>query len=495
MTKMRQKTLMMMLLTLLCGAARAQTDPGQQPAGSSQQPADTTQPPAATPPAAFGQDNPPAQANENPPLSGLDQAALEPNIAPRSFLLPGLEVSESMDSNIAGQTGNSSIHSVTRAIGSLTLQRLWRRYDLALNYLGGAAVYGSRNFGTNAVHDLNADMKILWRRGQLSLRDSFSYLPEGSFGGGAFGGAAGAQLGAVGIGNGFLGGGVFGRSNLDFFGGGQFGSLGQEPRISNVGLADIVQNLTPRSSVTLAGAYGLVHFTSNDLGLIDSRQVTAQAGYNYTLSRRDQLALVYGYQDFHFPGGGGNTFLTHVFSVLYGHTISGRMNFVIGAGPQLTETNDLSGSHRSLSASGRAMLNYRFPKTTIGLRYSRFNTNGSGFFPGATSDIAGFDLRRPLGRLWDFYAEAGYTHNKRVQQEFLLGVNAVSDHYGYAGGGLHRQLSRDFSMFLSYQFNDLTFDSTFCTSGTNISTNCNRTSQRHMVTVGLDWHPRPIRLD
>ena len=76
--KMRQKTLMMMLLTLLCGAARAQTDPGQQPADNSQQPADTTQPPAATPPPAFGQDNPPAQANENPPLSGLDQAALEP---------------------------------------------------------------------------------------------------------------------------------------------------------------------------------------------------------------------------------------------------------------------------------------------------------------------------------------------------------------------------------------------------------------------------------
>src|SRR6266849_10009582 len=238
MMKMRQKTLMMMLLTLLWGAARAQTDPGQQaagssqqPAGTSQQPAETAQPPAAPPPPAFGQDNPPAQANENPPLSGLDQAALEPNIAPRSFLVPGLEVSESMDSNIAGQTGNASIHSVTRAIGSLTLQRLWRRYDRALNYIAGGAFY-SRNFGANQIHDLNADQKILWRRGQLSLRDSFSYLPEGSFGGGAFGGAAGAQLGAGGIGNGFLGGGVFGRSNLGFFGGGQFGSLGQEPRIS-----------------------------------------------------------------------------------------------------------------------------------------------------------------------------------------------------------------------------------------------------------------------
>src|SRR2546430_9756498 len=123
MKKRRKKPLMMLWVRVLGGAAGGKPDPGQQPAGNSQQPADTAQPPAATPPPAFGQDNPPAQANENPPLSGLDQAALEPNIAPRSFLLPGLEVSESMDSNIAGQTGNSTIHSVTRAIGSLTLQR------------------------------------------------------------------------------------------------------------------------------------------------------------------------------------------------------------------------------------------------------------------------------------------------------------------------------------------------------------------------------------
>jgi hypothetical protein len=497
MIKLCQRALI--LLVLVWGSAWAQSDRGQQPSSeNTQQPVDKSQQPGTSPPPAFGQDNPPPRPIENPPLSGLDEPVLEPTITPRSFLLPGLEISESADSNIAGQGGNFSIHSVTRAMGSLTLQRLWSRYDTALNYVAGAAFYGAKGFGANQVHDLNADQKILWRTGQLSLRDSFSYLPEGSFGGGSFGGASGLQLGAGGIGNGFLGGGVFGgRSNFDFFGPGQFGSLGQQPRITNLGVADVVQNLSPRSSVTVAGAYGLMHFTNNNLGLIDSRQVTTQAGYNYSLSRRDQIALVYGYQNFRFPGGGADTFATHVASVLYGHTISGRLNFVIGGGPQLTQTNDLLGSHQHLSASGRAMLRYRFPKASIGLYYDRYDTNGSGFFPGATSDIARVNFERQLGRLWDLYVDVGYTHNKRVQQDLLFGVNSAFYNYGYAGGGLHRQLGRDFSLFMAYQFSDLAFDSSFCTVGTNLifSTNCSRASQRHVLSFGLDWHPRPIRLD
>ena len=498
MIKLRQTT-SLLLLVLAWGSAWAQSVSGpQQSAGSTQQPAGSGQQEGTPPPPAFGQDNPPPRPIENPPLSGLDEPALEPTITPRSFLLPGLEISESADSNIAGQAGNSSIHSVTRAMGSLTLQRLWSRYDTALNYVAGAAFYGAKGIGANQVHDLNADQKILWRTGQLSLRDSFSYLPEGSFGGGSFGGASGLQLGAGGIGNGFLGGGVFGgRSNFDFFGPGQFGTLGQQPRITNLGLADVVQNLSPRASVTVAGAYGLMHFTNNNLGLIDSRQVTTQAGYNYSLSRRDQIALVYGYQNFRFPGGGADTFATHVASVLYGHTISGRMNFVIGGGPQLTQTNDILGRHQHLSASGRAMLRYRFPKASVGLYYDRYDTNGSGFFPGAVSDIARMNYERQLGRLWDLYADVGYTHNKRVQQDLLFGVNSAFYNYGYAGGGLHRQLGPDFSLFMAYQFSDLAFDSSFCTVGPNFifTTSCSRGSQRHVLSFGLDWHPRPIRLD
>ena len=41
------------------------------------------------------------------------------------------------------------------------------------------------------MHTLAAVQRILWRTGQLAIRDSFSYLPEGSFGFSSYGGAAG----------------------------------------------------------------------------------------------------------------------------------------------------------------------------------------------------------------------------------------------------------------------------------------------------------------
>ena len=86
-----------MFLALALGVGWAQGDSGQQPA-------DSTQPPAASasPAPAFGQDNPPPQTDDNPPLSGLDSPSLEPRTAARSFLVPGANVSQSVDSNVGG---------------------------------------------------------------------------------------------------------------------------------------------------------------------------------------------------------------------------------------------------------------------------------------------------------------------------------------------------------------------------------------------------------
>src|SRR5271168_954249 len=76
---------------------------------------------------AYGQDNMPPPITENPPLSGLDQPGLEPHAAPLSYIQPGASVSESADSNVASELGNGdSVRSISRAIGSLTLQRLWK---------------------------------------------------------------------------------------------------------------------------------------------------------------------------------------------------------------------------------------------------------------------------------------------------------------------------------------------------------------------------------
>jgi hypothetical protein len=503
----------LMFLALGLGIGWAQSDSGQQPG-------DSGQAPRTAPAPAFGQDNPVPQPSDNPPISGLDQPSLEPPGAARSYLLPGAQVSEAVDSNVGNEANASSTSEVTRALGSLTLQRLWRRYDLALDYVGVGAFYSGRNVNAaQQLHDLSVDQRILWRTGQLALRDWFSYLPEGSFGYGSFGGSgslSGLGGGVAGGGLGAVGGGIGGNT---FFGPGQFASLGQAPRMTNVAAADIVQSLTPRSSVTLAGSYGLVHFSDSNFGVIDnqpvtainSRQVSAQAGYSYQLNRKDQIGLVYGYQDFRYPSFIGSRFDPNLLSVMYGHRISGRMDLVLGGGPQLTHIRTcisplpgiqcVSVSNSRLSGAGRATLRYRFPKTSVGLSYAHYNTTGSGLFVGATSDVTRLDASRPLGRVWSGTANIGFTHNSRIAPNpFSSGVpgsspsfaNARAFDYLYAGAAVRRQLGKQFGLFISYQFNDLWFDSSFCGSA---GTPCSRMSQRHVGLIGLDWHPRPIRLD
>src|SRR3989442_15095352 len=123
--KKRQSIRVLIFMVLTLGTGWAQSDSGQRPAENSQQP-------GTAPAPAFGQDNPPPQANDNPPLSGLDQPSLEPRTAARSFLLPGVLASESVDSNIGSDTGNVAVHGVTPATGSLLLQELGNGYDTDL---------------------------------------------------------------------------------------------------------------------------------------------------------------------------------------------------------------------------------------------------------------------------------------------------------------------------------------------------------------------------
>jgi hypothetical protein len=490
--KKRQSISTVLFLALALGLGWAQGNSGQ-PAGSD--PQSRTEPAPAIGPGTVS-----VGSDENPPISGLDQPSLEPKAAVRSFLVPGASVSEAVDSNVSGSNGNAVINGVTRALGSLTLQRLWSRYDLALDYVGGIAYYSNRAINAAQIQAFDLDQRVQWRTGQLAVRDSFSYLPEGQFGYGAFGGA-GALSG--------IGGGAGMAGNLGiFFGPGLGATLGQDPRITNRTIVDVTQGLSPRSSVTAAGSYGLVHFTDNTPtlvngvlvsgGFIDSRQVSAQAGYNYQVTRKDQLALVYGYQRFTYPNSPGRSFDTNLINLLYGHRITGRMDFVIGGGPQWTNISSVDPvtnkpvTSNQVNLSGRALLRYRFPRTNVGLYYDHYNTSGSGFFAGAKSDVARLSATHPLGRLWTSTVDVGYTHNDRLA--IALGpipLSASSYGYIYAGGSVRRQFGREFSAFLSYQFNYLNFDSSFCTNGTP----CNRTGQRHVAIVGVDWHPHPIRLD
>jgi hypothetical protein len=424
------------------------------------------------------------QSEDNPPISGLDQPTLEPRTASRSFLVPGLSVSQSADSNVSGSRGTAWTD-VTHVLGDVGLHKMWSRYDASLAYLGGGTFYKAGSFSSVQTHQADLDQRYQWRTGQLAVRDSFSYLPEGSFGFGSYGG-----MGAVpGIG---LGGTSLGTNLFGFFGPGQFASLGQEPRIANVSIADITQYFSPRTSATLAGSYGLVHFTDGGAGMLDSNQISAQAGYNYQISRKDQIALLYGYQAFHYPASVGINFNTQLFNVMYGHRLSGRMDFQAGAGPQFVQINSSStGSSNRISASAHLVLRYRFPTASLNLTYDRYSTSGSGFFVGATSDIARLDASHQVGRKWTLNADLGYTHDNRVAASALAQPGQVFS-YTYLGASVRRSLGRDFGVYASYQYNYLWFDSSHCAG---VTAACSTNGQRNIALLGLDWHPRPIRLD
>ena len=236
-------------------------------------------------------------------------------------------------------------------------------------------------------------------------------------------------------------------------------------------------------------------------------------------------------------------FHSHVIQAMWGHRISGRMDFVVSAGPQFTQINNLlttvnnptaadttppcvlqfTATSASLecpendlriSAAGRALFRYRFPKASLEVTYDHYLTSGSGFFAGAESDIARVSVSRPLNRIWSVYSDIGYSRNSRVSSLTATqlagcspsltnqnpppcpGTSANVYQYGFAGAGIHRMFGHTFHAFASYQFNDLTFDSSYCsaTVGTTAGP-CNRTSQRSVGTVGLDWTPRPMRID
>ena len=450
----------------------------------------STSQPETTPAPAFGQ-NAPVLNPDNPPVSGLDQPGLELRTASRSFIAPALQVSESGESNAGAQIGGSGLESVTRVIGAFDLQKFWPKSDLFLEYLGGGAFYGSP-YDVKQLQAAGLEAVTRWRTGQVTLRDSFNYLPDGAFYFGTFGGAPGLGLASGTMGIGMQGGALPGTVISP-----QLGAIADIPRLANTAILDVVQALNPRSAITVAGGFSNAHFfdsanCSNPANtcLINSDEVTLEGGYSHLLSRRDQIGGVYGFQLFQFPQTSGGQIYNHLFNIRWSHTISGRMSLIAGAGPQYTNLEQ-GGYISNWSLSALVSLRYKIGHGSLLAAYEKFTSTGSGFFAGANTQVARLGYRRSLGRTWDVFSDLSYSHNTKLQN--FPGVpptSASSYDHGSAGAVLRKHLGRSYDFFAAYRFTELAFNNPFQINGT-----VGTIAQRHVGTVGVEWHPRPTRIE
>jgi hypothetical protein len=464
----------------------------QDPDSQAQQQTDSQSQQGAEPAPAFGQ-TAPILSPENPPISGIDEPRLDLRRALRSFVSVGLQASESADTNPSNQLGSTSdVHAVSRILGAFDLQRFWPKNDLIAEYIGGGAFYTSGRDEVRQLQDVGLLGVTRWRTGQLSVRDAFNYLPEGSFAAGAYGGAPGLNVAQAG-GYGIPGGGLPGIHTAA-----QWGSVGLVPRITNITTGNVVQSLSPRSAVTVVASYGFSHFLEEQSTLFNSQQLTTEAGYSYMLNRRDQIAGVYAFQEFHFPQDPRAKIDAHVFNLRWGRTLSGRMSLIIGAGPQYVMiyqpglgTPGFEDLH--WSASGRATLRYKFTRSSIAASYEKFTSAGSGIFAGADTQVARFSLSRPLTRTWEFMGDLGYSHNKRLELSFLSPTGFAGNYFnnGFAGAVVRHQIGRNYGVFAAYRFNEFSLQIPSCMDGFG----CGKRAARQLVTIGVDWHPRPVRIE
>lgn len=277
-----------------------------------------------------------------------------------------------------------------------------------------------------------------------------------------------------------------------------------------MGMMDVTQSLSPRTSVVLLGGYGILHFLNSPPGFVNSEQVISQVGYNYLLTRKDQIGVSYGFQEFHFPMANAGDVNINLWQVYYARRVSGRLDFTAGGGPQLIHANgytlglvQLPGGGIGLglvplktsriSGAGRVGLNYRWsPRTNMAINYFHYVTPGSGFFPGATTDSVHYLFSHRLTRRWGMDVNTGFSRNSRILNVTSSNSAAGKSHtydYWYSGAALRRQLSQQLQGFVSYQYNKLLFSSGFNANGSAAGYG------QQIGTIGISWTGRPIRLD
>ena len=428
----------------------------------------------------------PATSPDTRPPSGAQDLTIGFPENGRNYLKGYFDFLQTVDTNPQLGPHHALVGTITNLIGDVALDRSGKSSSFELQYMGAGFIPTHQQFGNTQAHQLGVSQAITTGRWALLLADEAIYSPEGGYGFGGLGATAGLGVGSqtfTGLNPGLI------NQQTAFF---------AARRIDNTSLAQVQYSLSARSSITTYGSYGMLHFL--DGGFIDSDQVMANVGYNYSPTRHNTFSLTYGYGQFHFGGESNTGLKAHSVNLGYARRVTGRLSVQIFAGPQLITTQSLvsvpllqlgsfiiSGlekeNFRRLSWSGYSDVKYSMGRTDLTLSFMRSVTGGSGLLAGAQTTDVQASVGRAVGRSWSARINSGYAHSGSV------GAGVGSYNAVYGGAGLHRRIGHASGLDLTYQLQRQRSDAV-CTSAV-----CGGDFLRHVFGVGVRWQFRPIRLD
>jgi hypothetical protein len=414
-------------------------------------------------------------AGNNRPLSGVQEPTLGPNLGARNFLLPSISVTSQLATNSSG-TGYTRPTAFSYLLGTLDLNRVSDRSELLLHY-GGGGMFSS--YLNSAIQDLEVSYDYRWRRWSLLVGDQVSLLSESSFGFGGVGGLAFLNGGSL-----FGPGGVPGPFLNPTLNPNQTIPTILVPRLSNTVVAQIEYALSPRSSWTASGSYGMLNFLG--AGFINSAEGVFQTGYNYSISPQSSVAVIYRFDAFrftHLP----QKIEDHLVQFGYARYVTGRMSIRLAAGPSMQILRGvLTGSANRLSWAMASSLGYQLEDTTLLLAYDRLVTGGSGVLVGAQTGQLEATVERKLTPRWQGSASLGYaTNGSLLPPSTSLGNQQFNS--WYVAVRFNHQLRPGTAFFVGYGARRQAMNAAACAT-----LNCGTSLVGHEVSVGFNFGLRPV---
>jgi hypothetical protein len=414
------------------------------------------------------------------PLTGIQTATLGSAELRHSYWVPGFQYGNFVRSSTLNQTTSHDWNTTSFVAGNLSLLEEWSRSQLSVNYSGGGSLSTDKAQGNNYYHQLGLVQAFDWQRWQLSFIDQFAYLPQSQFG---FGAESGLAIPGIG--------GPLGPSLPALQPNYQpnqtiFTSIGS--RYSNSVATQIAYAVSPRGSVTVSGSYGILRFI--EAGNIDTNDTILGTGYNYALSRKDTIGMLYRFTGYRYVGN-PQAINDHTAQLAYGRKVTGRMALQLFAGPEVTIFRvPFGGASHKISGSGGANLTYAFSRnrSNLSLSYNHGVGGGSGQFTGSRMDQLQGGINRQLSRAWQGNLNFGFARNTSLGLSIPTQVSQTYDSW-FMGGGLSRPLGRTANFTLGYTAYLQNTSLPVCAAGT-----CSTNYLQHQISLSFQWHTRPLVL-